>query len=236
MKSIWFLRVLFILIGWKGGGVVNGQRGKFSFPSSLYETFITEGKTLRKNFFSVRIKSSSPIKYEMTSLIDSNSSSRCFTLFPAPPAGSGLVGGAGATCPTTPPSAQSNPLSKSPPSPLLPPSPQPQTRPATPRRAEMRASFTSQQPGRTPAGHPPNQRLTRAGARQAENARENTPALRHWLRRVWTLITSGRCNSPENRCNSPPGLPKSAAPRARLPKSLAGPDHWKRIDLPSAPR
>ena len=73
MKSIWFLRVLFILIGWKGGGVVNGQRGKFSFPSSLYETFITEGKTLRKNFFSVRIKSSSPIKYEMTSLIDSRS-------------------------------------------------------------------------------------------------------------------------------------------------------------------
>ena len=76
MKAVWLLKILFILIGWKGGGFhwcVEGQRGKFSFPSSLYETFITEGRTLRKNFFSVKMKFSSPMKYEMTSLIDSRS-------------------------------------------------------------------------------------------------------------------------------------------------------------------
>ena len=75
MKTVWVLRILFILIGWKGGGYwgAEGQRARFSFPSSLYETFITEGKTLRKNFFSVRMKSSGPIKYQMTSLIDSRS-------------------------------------------------------------------------------------------------------------------------------------------------------------------
>ena len=43
------------------------------FSQSLYETFITEGKSIRKNFFSVRIKSSLPITYKMTSLIDSRS-------------------------------------------------------------------------------------------------------------------------------------------------------------------
>ena len=75
MKPGWLLSILFILIGWKGGGFldVEGQSAKFSFPSSLYETFITEGKSLRKDFFSVRMKSSGPIKYDMTSLIDSRS-------------------------------------------------------------------------------------------------------------------------------------------------------------------
>jgi len=47
--------------------------GDISFPFPLYETFITEGKSLRKNFFAVKAKTSSqlPVKYSMTSLIDS---------------------------------------------------------------------------------------------------------------------------------------------------------------------
>ncbi len=46
---------------------------EFAFPFSLYETFITEGRANRKNFFSVKIKTSLPVKYSMTSLIDSRS-------------------------------------------------------------------------------------------------------------------------------------------------------------------
>ena len=46
-----------------------------SFPFSLYETFINEGKEIRKNFFAVKAKTSStlPVRYGMTSLIDSRS-------------------------------------------------------------------------------------------------------------------------------------------------------------------
>ena len=49
-----------------------------SFPFSLYETFITEGKDVRKNFFAVKAKTSpatspSLVRYGMTSLIDSRS-------------------------------------------------------------------------------------------------------------------------------------------------------------------
>ena len=46
-----------------------------SFPFSLYETFITEGKEIRKNFFAVKAKTTStlPVRYGMSSLIDSRS-------------------------------------------------------------------------------------------------------------------------------------------------------------------
>ena len=46
---------------------------ELAFPFSLYETFIPEGRSSRKNFFSVKIKTSQPVKYQMTSLIDSRS-------------------------------------------------------------------------------------------------------------------------------------------------------------------
>jgi hypothetical protein len=45
-----------------------------SFPFSLYETFITEGKDIRKNFFAVKAKTAATnVRYGMTSLIDSRS-------------------------------------------------------------------------------------------------------------------------------------------------------------------
>ena len=45
----------------------------FEFPYSMYEPFIPEGQASQKNFFSVNIKTSLPVKYQMTSLIDSRS-------------------------------------------------------------------------------------------------------------------------------------------------------------------
>ena len=49
------------------------QAQKLAFPLSLYEAFIPEGQALRKNFFSVKIPTSTPVHYQMTSLIDSRS-------------------------------------------------------------------------------------------------------------------------------------------------------------------
>merc|ERR1712223_384528 len=46
---------------------------KLAFPLSLYEAFISEGQALQKNFFSVKIPTSTPVHYQMTSLIDSRS-------------------------------------------------------------------------------------------------------------------------------------------------------------------
>ncbi len=57
--------------------IVDGEKAssEISFPFSLYETFITEGKDIRKNFFAVKAKTTSPsaVRYGMTSLIDSRS-------------------------------------------------------------------------------------------------------------------------------------------------------------------
>ena len=50
-----------------------GLTKAFEFPYSMYETFIPEGQASQKNFFSVNIKTSLPVKYQMTSLIDSRS-------------------------------------------------------------------------------------------------------------------------------------------------------------------
>ena len=58
---------------------VDGEKAStdISFPVSLYETFITEGKEIRKNFFAVKAKTTSTpsaaVRYGMTSLIDSRS-------------------------------------------------------------------------------------------------------------------------------------------------------------------
>lgn len=46
---------------------------QLAFPFSLYETFLPEGRASRKNFFSVKIQTSEPVHYQMTSLIDSRS-------------------------------------------------------------------------------------------------------------------------------------------------------------------
>ena len=51
----------------------SSRLAELAFPFSLYETFIPEGRANRNNFFSVKIKTSTPVKYQMTSLIDSRS-------------------------------------------------------------------------------------------------------------------------------------------------------------------
>ncbi len=47
--------------------------GQLAFPMSLYETSLPETTRPQSNFFSVKIPTSSPVHYQMTSLIDSRS-------------------------------------------------------------------------------------------------------------------------------------------------------------------
>ena len=84
MRALWWLFLSPCLLGGaafsrsprqaqtsgSGGGFLTKA---FEFPYSMYETFIPEGQASQKNFFSVNIKTSLPVKYQMTSLIDSRS-------------------------------------------------------------------------------------------------------------------------------------------------------------------
>ena len=80
MDDVWLRRfnvALFcsILAVFSPANAADKSSDDISFPVSLYETFITEGKDIRKNFFAVKAKTSStsPVRYGMTSLIDSRS-------------------------------------------------------------------------------------------------------------------------------------------------------------------
>jgi hypothetical protein len=79
MDDVWLRRYVGVVIFVVAAAVTPGATDKsndISFPMSLYETFISEGKEIRKNFFAVKAKTSSPaapVRYGMTSLIDSRS-------------------------------------------------------------------------------------------------------------------------------------------------------------------
>ena len=80
MDDVWLRRfnvALFcsILVVFNSADAADKSTDDISFPFSLYETFITEGKEIRKNFFAMKAKTSStsPVRYGMTSLIDSRS-------------------------------------------------------------------------------------------------------------------------------------------------------------------
>lgn len=80
MDDVWLRRfnvalLCSILVVFNPIDAADKSADDISFPFSLYETFITEGKEIRKNFFAVKAKTSStsPVKYGMTSLIDSRS-------------------------------------------------------------------------------------------------------------------------------------------------------------------
>ena len=83
MRALWWLFLAPCLLGVASRSPRQAQTSSsaggrlttkaFEFPYSMYETFIPEGQANQKNFFSVNIKTSLPVKYQMTSLIDSRS-------------------------------------------------------------------------------------------------------------------------------------------------------------------
>ena len=54
-------------------GLLQCASARIEFPFSLYETSLAEGSGPQTDFFSVKIQTSSPVHYQMTSLIDSRS-------------------------------------------------------------------------------------------------------------------------------------------------------------------
>jgi hypothetical protein len=67
MKHSWIVWLLLVMVGLGWASRTKRELGlaEFAFPFSLYETFITEGKANRKNFFSVKIKTALPVQYHM---------------------------------------------------------------------------------------------------------------------------------------------------------------------------
>ena len=76
MDDVWLRHLVAIFIFVSVLQSVGGEKSstEISFPFSLYETFVTEGKEIRKNFFAVKAKTmATSVRYGMTSLIDSRS-------------------------------------------------------------------------------------------------------------------------------------------------------------------